>query len=77
MSAKRQGVLAIFEDPGSVVQLRLVAALGHPMAHHATKVRVDHEDRVAAGACNFDLAFELRHGLILRNAERRIQNARE
>jgi len=64
-----------FQDARGIVQLGLVATFRDAVTHHTTKVRVDHEDGVAAGACNFDLAFELRHELILRNAERRIQNS--
>jgi hypothetical protein len=54
-----------FQDARCIAQFRLVAALWHAMTHHATKIRVDYENGVAAGALDLDLAFQLRHVRIL------------
>ena len=62
-----------FEYPRRIVQLRPVAALGHRVTDYATKVQVDHEDSIAAGTSNLELALKLRHRVILRNAHSELQ----
>ena len=51
------------EDALRIVQFRLVAALGLAVRDDAAEVRVDDQQRAAAGAVQLDLALQLRHGI--------------
>src|SRR5262249_26252904 len=49
------------ENPLRFGELRLVAALGLLVRHHATEVRVDHECRLAARTGDLELRFQPCH----------------